>query len=789
MRKTGLKRSDNLALLAQTGLTGLALLSAASPAMAQTTDDTTNEIIVTANKREEAINRVGLTIRAIGSKELDRQQIRSLQDIAQAVPSLQYTVTDQSTPVYTLRGIGFYDTSFASYPTVSVYMDQVPLPFPPMTTLAAFDLQRIEVLKGPQGLLFGNNATGGAINYIPAQPTEQFSAGLTTSYGRFSTRAEDGFISGPLTDTLTARVSFTASQGDGWQKSATRRGDENGAPDTLAGRLLMNWTPTENLRLVWNLNGWRDRSEPQAAQYVSYRGTFAAHPINAAGGPGTDFVPNATEDNRVADWSPDTPPRADNSFFQTALRVDYDLTPSLTLTSLSAYSKYDADQRPEGDGLAEHRHDTQYNRGYISSLSQELRIADNTSETFRWVVGANFSLDKVFEDDYIDFRDTTAPIAFPGWSGNGFNARERMENYALFANGERQFGDFKLKLGARHTWANRDTSNCVYDPYDPTLVNPAIGGVLGAEAAFFTGLSNLLTGASQPVAGPHACFNLLPDTLLQGAYVRSLDQQNDSWRVGLDWQATPNILGYFNIARGYKAGGFPILSGTGTSFTPVTQESVVSYEGGVKAQLFDGRLSLNAALFDYVYDDKQLKSKRVDPVFPPIDALVNIPRSTIAGVDFELQARPIKGLSLGLAATYIYSNIDEFVGVAIDGSVGNFAGSRIPYTPEWQGSANISYEFPVANNTEAFVGGQVSYHGATNAAIGYPAPFDLPGYTSLDLQAGVDFAGGRYRVMLWGKNVTDAFYVVNYIASAATDGIARFTGRPATYGISASLRY
>jgi iron complex outermembrane receptor protein len=180
-----------------------------------------NEIIVTANKREESINKVGLTIQAIGGADLQQRKLESLQDLAAAVPGLTYAQTEQSTPVYTLRGVGFYDTSLASYPDVSVYVDQEPLPFPVLTTLTIFDLERVEVLKGPQGILFGNNATGGAINYVAAKPTKDFAAGGDLSYGRFSTVQADGFVSGPIASDLRARVAFNYAKGSGYQFSAT----------------------------------------------------------------------------------------------------------------------------------------------------------------------------------------------------------------------------------------------------------------------------------------------------------------------------------------------------------------------------------------------------------------------------------------------------------------------------------------------------------------------------------------------------------------------------------------
>src|ERR1700719_3643823 len=151
----------------------------------QRTAATLEEVLVTANKREESINKVGLTIKALGGAQLEQQHVATLEDLAGAVPGLTFTQTDSNTPVYTLRGIGFYDTTLGGYPSVSVYLDQAPLSFPVLTTQTLFDIERIEVLKGPQGTLFGNNATGGAINYIAAKPTRDFKAGVSFDEARF----------------------------------------------------------------------------------------------------------------------------------------------------------------------------------------------------------------------------------------------------------------------------------------------------------------------------------------------------------------------------------------------------------------------------------------------------------------------------------------------------------------------------------------------------------------------------------------------------------------------------
>lgn len=170
-----------------------------SAGLSATDPSAAGENIVTANKREQNLSKVGLSISALGAADLASRRISNVADLAQATPGLVFAPTPDSTPVYTLRGVGFFESSLAAYPDVSLYLDQAPLSLPAMAALTAFDLERVEVLKGPQGTLFGNNATGGAINFVAAKPTHEISAGAEIGYARFNTVDVAGYVSGPIT--------------------------------------------------------------------------------------------------------------------------------------------------------------------------------------------------------------------------------------------------------------------------------------------------------------------------------------------------------------------------------------------------------------------------------------------------------------------------------------------------------------------------------------------------------------------------------------------------------------
>ena len=205
-RSGTLRHSAMIAIAATMVVAAPSAAQQATGTPVEAASDNSGDIVVTANKREQSLNKVGLTVTAFSAQQLTERRVNSLQDLAAAIPGLAFAPSANNTPILTLRGVGFNESSLGVYPAVSVYVDQAPLPFPVLASHATFDLERVEVLKGPQGTLFGQNSTGGAINYIAAKPTKEFKAGGDVSYGRFNQIEANAFVSGPLSDTLGARL-------------------------------------------------------------------------------------------------------------------------------------------------------------------------------------------------------------------------------------------------------------------------------------------------------------------------------------------------------------------------------------------------------------------------------------------------------------------------------------------------------------------------------------------------------------------------------------------------------
>ncbi len=725
------------------------------------------EIVVTAEKRAEPIDKVGMTISAFNAATLERQGITDVADLAQIVPGLTYTHSNTGTPVYTLRGIGFYETSLAAYPAVSVYEDQVPLPFPLLTSHPDLDIERVEVLKGPQGTLFGQNSTGGAINFIAAKPTDYFTTGWDATYGRFNRASVDGFVSGPLSDTLSARVAVSEQAGSDWQHSYTRTASLGAMHVTIA-RLIVDWKPVDGLRFEFNVNGWLDRSDPQAAQFykldLQLAATAPAVLVN---------YPIAPQKATAADWGPQRP-TGDQTLFQSSLRTEYDVTSDATITSLTSYVNGTRNDVLDPDGMAINGYGL-YAAGSIHSVSQELRIANASTDRLRYTVGALFERQDVYDHGILTYSDSSIPGAF-GFADNGMRSDQTMTNAAGFGNLDFDLtGKNTLKAGARFTQANRKDVGCTYDPGD------------GRIAATFTFLSSTFRGTPTPQIKPGGCTNLNA-AFLPVLFNERLDQNNVSWRAGDDYKPSDNLLLYADVAKGYKAGSFAQSpASTIAQLKPVTQESVIDYEAGFKQQLFEHKASVDGAIFYYDYSDKQLRSKLIDPVFGVLDQLVNIPKSSVKGAELAINAAPLPGLQANVALTYLDSAIKEFIGINGLGIKKNYAGTSIPFAPKWSATAGIDYEWPFSNMMIGFVGANLTANSKTFAAVGNDPTVEIESFALLDLRAGVETGDRRWRLQVWGKNVTNKYYWNNAIV--VYDQQVRYAGQPATYGVTASYRF
>ena len=745
-----------------------------------------SEVIVTAQKRSERLQDVPMSITAATDEELKARGITTTDDLVKLVPGFSFQKSNYGLPIYYIRGVGFNETTLGVSPAVTIYTDQIPLPYAPMTRGAILDLERMEVLKGPQGTLFGQNSTGGAINYIAAKPTSSFESGFDVTVGRFSQVDVEGFISGPLTDTLSARVAVrTENQGD-WQEGYTN-GDTIGEESFINGRLILDWAPSDGVDLSFMASAWRDTSDTQQPQRMFFDAGQPAPRGRPLTFP-TDVFPEAPLDARAAAWDLDGDFARDDRFQQFALTGEFDMGSGLTLASLSSYSHYETDLPQDLDGTT-YPATVTTDTGTIKSFSQELRLSGSYGERVRWMIGGNYQDDSVDERFIFDPSLTTGTHLRVGPTDFTFD-RYYIDNVqdvvtkAVFGSLDFDLSDSVTLQGAvRYTGQERDFEGCTRDFGDGELV------------AGYSALASALAGEMITIP-PGACATLDANNRPLDLATSSLDEDNLSWRVSLNWKPSNDTLLYANVTKGYKAGSFPTLPSLNVlQLQGIEQESVLGYEAGVKSSFADRRVSLDGAVFYYDYKDKQLLGYLAVPPFGTLPSLVSIPDSRIQGAEVNLALFPVEGLRVNINGAYIDTEVqsDPTNPTGPFGTPGTFVGQDFPFTPEWQGVIDARYEFPITPELNMFFGGALTSRSETNTtllsgdvtAVDRESSMQIDGYTLLDLRAGVETQSGDIRFEIWGRNVTDEFYANN--VTRVSDYVFRFTGMPVTYG--ATLRY
>ena len=752
----------------------------------------TGEIVVTARKRSERLMDVPLSITAATGEQLNRLGIVDPAGLEKIVPAFTFTKSAYSAPVYTIRGIGSYDEAIGISPTVTVYIDQVPLPFSRMTEGAAFDLDRVEVLKGPQGTLFGQNSTGGAINYIARKPTKSFEGGGDLTVGRFGEVDATAYLSGPIGNGISARLALRTEQRDDWQKSYTRN-DENGQRNFGNARFTLDMKPSDRLKFEFTASGWYDKSDTQAKQKIGYSRINPATPfLDSPGYPTIQAdlaaYPNAPRDARAADWDPNFSLKRDDNFYQFALRGDWQVSDRTTLTSISAYSDLKVRSPNDNDGTAL-PNSSVIVAGFIKSFSQELRLSGEYGDNFiKWMVGANYEHDHTNDTQFLFLRATNTGLRLPTgvfrWTQLNNLNDQRVDTKAGFASLDVNITrKFTVQGSIRYTDQDRHYRGCLADSGN------------GEIATAFGALSSLLSHTPTVIA-PGSCVTLDPVTNkpLPNGVISSLDQNNVSWRGGVSYKPNNDTLLYANVTKGFKAGTYGTLPAIRPiQAAPVTQESVLAYEAGFKVSLFDRLAQITGAAFYYDYRHKQLLgSVNLGQPFGTLPALVSIPKSRVEGAELDAIVRRARGLTFRLAGSYIDSKVvghfvlaDPLPALHPNGT--DIGGASFPNTPKWQSTADVDYRTPISAKWAAFGGGTLSYRSGTRSFFGGDDHFILPGYALLDLRAGLEREDGSLSVMVWGRNVTNKFYKT--FVSRATDTIFQTVGMPATFGVTVATKF
>ncbi|MBB3047157.1 outer membrane receptor protein involved in Fe transport [Litorivivens lipolytica] len=766
------------------------------------------EVVVRAQRREEDVRDVPIAVTALSGEQLKTLGVADARELGGIVPGLVVSEGGQGAPVYTLRGVGFTDSSYFATPTTAVYLDEVNLPYSIMSKGAIFDVEQVEVLKGPQGTLFGRSTTGGAINFIANKPTTELSAGLTSTFSRFETRDIEGFVSGPLFDGFNYRLAARdIEREEGWQYSNTDKSREHGQQDRSAFRLALEWEPSAALSFYLVGSRWRDRSDAQAGQPIALvpQNPYAEDensPLVADSVRDYPYVSRDTENNRSAEWCSGHPDcvrsdgrpmdfQLDETFEQISLQSRWYISENLQLDLLGSYTELVSDDSEIPTGAFNQRHAELGVDVVMEVVDFEARLSgSNDSESLRWLLGYH-STPRDEVDEYLHLiMSGTASVVFPApvveqsllGTEYYFSVAELdYESRAPYANVEWQFAEtLKLVVGARYTEEERYFSGCS-GAKEPTSGMYVLFQSLATQRA-------AEAGTTPETVDINGCFSVGEGGEV-GAYEETLEETSLSYRAVLDWTPADEALLYTSYTRGFKSGSFPLFQTSDhAQLEAVKQEQVDAYELGAKVDVWDRKAHINSAIFYYRYRDKQLLSRFNDAVFGPLPALRNAPKSRVKGVELDFTLTPVNGLYLAGAIAYLETEIREFQAINNQGEEVNLAGREFNYSPKLSYSLTADYSLPVWDQYELGLGVDYHYVDETNSSIEGDPIFAHPDYGVTNARIRFGRITNDWMLTLWGKNILNE-YVVNSVHQGVGDIKYRITGMPQTYGLTLALNY
>tara|TARA_R110002110_G_scaffold61225_5_gene172081 strand:+ start:18790 stop:20958 length:2169 start_codon:yes stop_codon:yes gene_type:complete len=665
------------------------------------------EVIVTAQKREQSFNEVGIAVTALSGDDINALRLNQPVDIAAQTPNLRINnVVANSIPNVTIRGIGLNDYATNNNPAAGIYIDEVYLVSPAMLSFQMHDLARVEVLKGPQGTLFGRNTTAGAVNFIANRPTDEFAAGATLEYGRYGHASGRGFVSGPLAPGLEGRLSVQRiRQSDGHQTNRVT-GEEVGRIASTAWRALLQWQPTDNLDVLLNAHGGRDDSDVHLVKIDN------------------PFSPEDDGDRDVfrSGASVDTRQDIDSQGF--SLTANWAFTEQLSLTSISAWEELDRFHVEDRDATSLVQLDGYFDNA-VEQFSQELRLS-YLSDELVWIAGAFYGSDEVETRDRFDSADLLPLLGLDGFESLGNEYRQESDSVALFLHTEWQLTPaWRLTAGLRYTDEDKTFSDAF---------TYLIGG--GFEAPLFPGVRN--------------------------------DYSTDdvSGKFGIDYTGFEDALLYASVSRGFKSGGFQgQLTFDPSDLQPFEEENLLAYEAGAKLTLLDGSMQLNASIFFYDYEDMQFYGGIFDSPVGTLFGIANVGDSEVTGGEIELAWRPAEGLDVRLGMGLLDTEITR----SIVGGVAE--GSELPNSPELNVNGVVRYQWPLSAGLYADVMVDFNYQDEmTFDIVRQPQEAREDSYWLWNARAGVGAASGAWTLSLWGKNLSDERYRTQVLFSSVGFG-------------------
>lgn len=720
-----------------TATAALALLSA-DPALAQSQENSygLEEITVTARRIEERLQSTPVSVTVVTNETLNNLSMTSIGEIQNITPNLQYTSGFSGSSAganFFIRGIGQLDFLSTSDPGVATFVDGVYLARTVGSALDTADIERIEVLKGPQGTLFGKNTIGGAINITTAKPDRElrgFVEGTVGNLGRFDGR----FMANvPISDTFFVKLTGVTRTNDGFQERQVD-GVKLGNDDTVAGSIQARWLPSEDLEIILATDVTRRRANIAAHTATAVEpGALTAAWEALTGVDPLSFQP-VSDPQRVS--ATGIRPTDDLNVLGISLTVNYDFG-GIDLKSISAYREMEAETATDFDGTPIPWNDQLVNQDQ-EQFSQEFQLSQ-TTEDFKWVLGAYYLREDVREaidNNFILFY-ITPPFSEVGEGPLSTNDLSSY-NFAVFGQGSYNLTDkFSVTAGLRWTYEKK---------------NVAISGPYGLATG----------GLPLNVSGAESWNNVSP-------------------RLGVEYQASEDMLLYASVTRGFKSGSFNGRPDRNNSFDPYDPEKVWAYEFGFKSEFADNRIRLNGAAFWTEYSGIQLVSALVDSNGQPYFPVANAGDTEIKGFELELTARPVEPLNLFASVGVTdekWSDIRPVALVTED--------TRLPMMSHFTGVFGADYTVPVSDFGSVNFGANYSYRSAFFVDTGNSALLRQKGYGLLDARIILQPASENWQLQIWGKNLTDKEYITwaqDLIPLGLTHATS-FFGRPREYGVT-----
>ena len=723
-------------------------------------DSATAAIVVTARRTEETLQRVPSSISAFNERALDRIQATDTTGLQGAVPNLnivQGRGSSNATNIY-IRGIGQPDALQTFDPAVGVYVDDVYLSRIRGNQLDLLDIERIEVLRGPQGTLYGKNTIGGALKVVTRRPGQQFRATASIAVGSYNQLELKGSASGPISDTLAAGFAVLRSKRDGFVKDKVLDREYNDK-DTVGARAALAWTPSSRMRFDLTADYTHDDAAMTVGQPQNTLTDFFGIPILA-------LPLNPDDYDFEARTSPGLPNSSKLTHRGVAGTAAFDLTDALTLKSITAFRKLDTEDYIDIDA-------TQIETGDVfvdvdqKQFSQELQLA-YSGDRFSGVAGLYYLREDVGSHQEA-YADDLLGIVF----GNATFLRTidddlTTKSYAAYANGTFSLTDaLRLSAGIRYT---RETK----DYFRTTTVF-----------------------STSPFLPP----------------VPFVFEPEGSWKdfspmASIDWQANRNLMLYARVAKGFKSGGFNGRANNAAETSEYEPETAWSYEAGFKSTI-GGQLRLNGAVFHNDYRDFQARvsgfGEDANGLPTPTLSVLNAGKLRIRGAELEAAWTPLDGLLLDGQVGYLDAEYKEFDDVRFTSHDGSRAFQDPAFSPKWTIRLGAQYAFRLGSGGGITIGGQSRYKAKTALSVdntyfvGLPAQVGTDdkieglyqdGYWTHDARIVYETADKHFAVGLYGNNLTDKEYKTDGQDFSSIGSIRTvYYGAPRTVTLRLTARY